>query len=147
MRPSPRSARSRLVSSLSGLAAICIAFVTMRAFFACVDTTPIVVVHDAFDPDASCLSCLQAPEGCADLLASCVDNPRCKPVYECMVRQSCLDLRTLDDKIKCGLPCAQEAGIDSVLDPVVSDYLVSLVGCGEAKCAEACNLQDASLGL
>ena len=65
----------------------------------------------------------------------------------CIVREACLDLRTLDDKISCALPCAQDAGILSTSDPVISTYLVGLVGCAQQKCAAACNLSDASLGL
>jgi hypothetical protein len=64
-----------------------------------------------------------------------------------MVREACLDLLTLDDKIKCGLPCAQDAGIESVTDPVISTHLVGLVACAQEKCAEACNISEGGVGL
>jgi hypothetical protein len=115
--------------------------------WACLDVTPIVVERDAFDPDASCLRCLEQPEGCASLIASCQEEARCKPAYACIVAQGCFDLRTIDDKIKCGLPCAQEAGVDNVSDPVITTYLLGLVACGQQKCAVSCNLQDATIGL
>ncbi len=119
-----------------------------RLLAGCLSVTPIIVERDAYGgPDASCLKCLQLPESCAGLIAACEDDPRCKPVYTCMVREMCLDLLTLDDKIKCGLPCAQDAGISSVSDPVVTTYLVGLVACGQEKCAEPCNLSDAGVGL
>jgi hypothetical protein len=133
----------RMVVILSSLLATLAA---VLLFWACLDTTPILVVRDAFDPDASCLRCLQQPEGCADLIASCETEAKCKGAYACMVAQTCLDLRTIDDKIKCGLPCAQEAGVESVSDPIVTTYLVGLVACGQEKCAEPCNLIDASIG-
>src|SRR5690242_18629535 len=108
-------------------------FFTLMALdlsWACLDVTPIIVERDAFQPDATCLRCLETPEGCRSLIDSCQANARCKPAYACMVERSCLDLLTIDDKIKCGLPCAQEAGVESLSDPIVSTYLLGLVSCG-----------------
>jgi hypothetical protein len=135
--------------AFSTLLMIVVALTGVRLIWACLDVTPIVVVRDAsIDPDASCLLCVQQPENCLDVIADCQGNPRCKPAFECIVRDSCLDLPTLDDKIKCGLPCAQEAGIETIDDPVISTHLVALVACGQSKCAVPCNLQDATtLGL
>ncbi|MDB4933493.1 MAG: hypothetical protein JWP87_465 [Labilithrix sp.] len=119
-----------------------------RLLSACLTVTPIIVERDAFGgPDAGCLKCLQGPEACAGLIEDCEGDPRCKPIYACMVRETCLDLLTLDDKIKCGLPCAQDAGIQSASDPVITTYLVGLVACGQEKCAGPCNLSDAGVGL
>lgn len=110
--------------------------------------TPIIVEEDsAIPPDATCVLCLESPGNCAELIDGCKADPRCVPVYVCMSREQCLDLPTLDDKIQCGLPCAVDAGITSLDDPLVDGYLVALVGCGRDKCAEPCNLADASLGL
>jgi hypothetical protein len=138
-----RRLKTLLVSSCS-LAALAFA---IEGFFACLDTTPIIVSTDAFQADAGCFKCLEQPENCLDNLQACVDDQRCKPAYDCIVAQSCLDLRTIDDKIKCGLPCAQEAGIESVTDPVVSTHLVGILACGQQKCAEPCNLDDSGVGL
>jgi hypothetical protein len=121
-----------------------------RLLSACLDITPIIVERDAHgggDSDASCLKCLEQPESCEGIIEQCQQDPRCIPVYKCIVREACLDLRTLDDKISCSLPCAQDAGILSSSDPVISTYLVGLVGCAQQKCAAACNLSDASIGL
>jgi len=137
--------RRKVIVSLASL--VVFSTCAMIAFWACLDTTPIVVSNDAFVADAGCLKCLEQPENCADIIQSCIDDPRCNPVYICIVAQSCLDLRTIDDKIKCGLPCAQEAGIEAVTDPVVSTYLVGVLACGQQKCAEPCNLDDSGVGL
>jgi hypothetical protein len=120
----------------------------LRLVSACLNVTPIIVERDAFaGPDAGCLECLQLPESCGGLIEQCANDPRCKPVYACVVRDTCLDLLTLDDKIKCALPCAQDAGIESVTDPVVSTYLVGLLACAQQKCAVSCNLGDGGIGL
>jgi hypothetical protein len=120
-----------------------------RLLSACLEITPIIVEKDAGGgaTDASCLKCLEAPENCEGIIEGCQQDPRCNPVYKCIVSAACLDLRTLDDKINCSLPCAQDAGILSLSDPVITTYLVGLVGCGQQKCAVACNLSDASIGL
>jgi len=121
-----------------------------RLLSACLEITPIIVEKDASggaDSDASCLKCLEAPETCDGIIEQCQQDPRCDPVYKCIVGEACLDLRTLDDKINCSLPCAQDAGILSASDPVISTYLVGLVGCAQQKCAAPCNLSDAGIGL
>jgi hypothetical protein len=128
-------------------ASLALLFGVVRLWAACLDVTPIIVEYDAFDPDASCLKCLQQPENCATNIAACEEVPKCKAAYACMVAQACLDLRRLDDKITCGLPCAQDAGVESVSDPVVTEHLLGFVECGQEKCPEPCNLVDASIGL
>jgi hypothetical protein len=122
---------------------------SFRSLSACLDVTPIIVDRDArgSEVDASCLKCLEQPENCEGIIDQCKLDPRCSPVYDCIAALACLDLRTLDDKINCSLPCAQDAGILSASDPVISNYLVGLVGCGQQKCVDPCNLSDASLGL
>ena len=144
-----RTRSSRPLKTLAvSLAAIALGSVLFWAgVSACLDTTPIVVESDAFVADAGCLKCLEEPENCKDTLQACIDDSRCNPAYVCIIAQKCLDLRTIDDKIKCGLPCAQEAGIESISDPVVSTYLVGILACGQQKCATPCNLDDASFGL
>jgi hypothetical protein len=117
----------------------------VKLFGACIDVRPIVVDNDAFDPDSSCLVCLQEPQNCADLIVSCEADAICNPTYTCMLARSCLDLRTIDDKIKCGLACAQEAGVHSLEDPTTA-YLVNFVSCGRQKCAGSCNIVDANIG-
>ncbi len=119
-----------------------------RLLSACLEITPIIVERDASAPaDAGCVKCLEQPDTCEGLIDQCRQDPRCIPVYACISALACLDLRTLDDKINCSLPCAQDAGILSASDPVVTTYLVGLVGCAKQKCAVPCNLSDASIGL
>jgi len=122
---------------------------SFRVLSACLDVTPIIVDRDgrATEADASCVKCLEQPDTCEGIIDQCKEDPRCQPVYVCISTLACLDLRTLDDKINCSLPCAQDAGILSASDPVISTYLVGLVGCAQQKCADPCNLSDASLGL
>ena len=122
---------------------------SFRVLSACLDVTPIIVDRDgrATEADASCVKCLEQPDTCEGIIDQCKEDPRCEPVYVCISALACLDLRTLDDKINCSLPCAQDAGILSANDPVISTYLVGLVGCAQQKCADPCNLSDASLGL
>ena len=69
------------------------------------------------------------------------------PEVEAILRESCFDLINLDDKINCGLPCAQDAGILSSSDPVISTYLVGLIACAQEKCAEPCHFSEAGVGL
>jgi hypothetical protein len=116
---------------------------------ACLEITPIIVERDASGApaDAGCVKCLEQPENCEGIIDQCKQDPRCIPVYACISALACLDLRTLDDKINCSLPCAQDAGIVSSSDPVITTYLVGLVGCAQQKCAVSCNLSDASIGL
>ena len=134
----------RALLLLMTLAALVVGF---RVLAACLTITPIIVERDASTGDAGCLTCLQDPGTCEGLIDQCQNDPRCKPVYACIVRDTCLDLLTLDDKIKCSLPCAQDAGIVSVNDPVVSTYLIGLVACAQEKCAVRCNLGEGGIGL
>ena len=132
------------------LFAVTVLLGSFRVLSACLDVTPIIVERDAsaaVEGDASCLKCLEQPDTCEGIIDQCKEDPRCQPVYVCITSLACLDLRTLDDKINCSLPCAQDAGILSASDPVISTYLVGLVGCAQQKCADPCNLSDASLGL
>lgn len=120
-----------------------------RFLSACLTIEPIIVERDASatSGDASCLPCLEQPETCVGLIEQCQGDPRCKPAFECIERESCFERPTLDDKINCGLPCAQDAGIQSATDPVIATYLVGLVACAQEKCAVPCNLSDAGVGL
>jgi hypothetical protein len=131
------------------LSSLIVAAALVRLAPACLEITPIIVEKEASSvgADAGCVRCLETPGNCLDLIDSCKTDTRCLPVYECMSREQCLDLPTLGDKITCGLPCAADAGVTRLDDPLVKDYLIALVGCGRDKCAEPCNLGDASLGL
>ncbi len=123
---------------------------SFRLLSACLDITPIIVDRDARGGGAGgtgCLKCLEQPATCEGIVDQCNLDPRCTPVFACIVRLECFDLPTLDDKINCALPCAQDAGIVSADDPVITNYLVGFVGCAQQKCATECDLSDAGLGL
>ncbi len=140
--PAPIPARGSLA-----VAIVVTGLFTMRAMTGCLDVTPIVVVHDASRATVPCVSCLERANACAPLIDECkATETRCPPIYACMAA-SCLDLPTLDDKIRCGLPCAQEGGVTSVDDPIVGKYMVGLIECAREKCTVQCNIQDASVNL
>ncbi len=120
--------------------------VGLRVLAACVDTTPIVIDKgDTFQEDASCLSCLETPAACGELIGQCKADTRCLPVYDCLLAEHCLDLESFDDKINCGIPCAQSEGIVSLNDPVVSTYMAGLVRCSTEQCAIPCNVGDSGV--
>ena len=127
-------------------AALVLAYGVVHLGAGCLDVNPVIVEYDAFVPDAQCLVCLQQPDACGDVISSCEGDLLCKPTYACMLVLGCLDLRTIDDKIKCGLACAQDAGLTHIDDPTTA-YLVNLVSCGQKKCTVPCNLVDANIGL
>lgn len=127
---------------------------------ACVDVTPIHVEKRAPEaappppvdagedaPDANrappCLGCLE--DRCSALTDTCKEDPRCAPAYTCIVHRSCFDLPTLQDKIECGLPCAVEAGISAIEDPVVQVHLAGMIACAQEKCVVECNFGDAAV--
>src|SRR3954453_2323338 len=117
-----------------------------RLLSACLTIEPVIVEHPDARTSGGCLAGVELPEKCAGIIEQCqAADPRCKPAFSCIEREACFDLLTLDDKILCGLPCAQDAGIQSADDPVISTYLVGLVGCAQEKCAVPCNLSDASV--
>jgi hypothetical protein len=131
---------------MSGRVLFALAFVpavALAAVFACVDVTPIFVApRDAgFLADASCSTCLEDPSGCSDRIESCRVDPRCGPVLACVEKERCFDRPTLDDKLTCGLPCAEDGGITSTDDPTVT-YLLNVLQCGQTRCPVACNLGD-----
>ncbi len=135
--------------SLSILLTLAVLVAGFRLVSACLTIEPVVVEKDAKGVgNGECLRCIEEPATCAGLIDECrAKYPACGPAFECIRREACFDLLTLDDKINCGLPCAQDAGIVSAADPVVSTYLVGLVACAQQKCALQCNLSDAGIGL
>ena len=126
--------------------ALAFALVSIGALLSCLDVTPIVVPpRDAgLLAEASCTTCLELPNdqhGCKDTLDRCRADPRCAPVLACVELASCFDRPILDDKLNCGLPCAQEAGITTTNDPTIA-YLLDVLQCGKQECGLACNLSD-----
>lgn len=119
---------------------------------ACADTTPVLVIDERNDastldaPEASsaltaCLQCLTTPDnpgpGCADEIAACEANAKCKITLECAVRKECFLAPSREDLINCGTACTDEAGIKTESDPSVA-LAASLDGCIEINCASVC---------
>ena len=121
----------------------------LRLLSACLYFTPITVERDAQSGGAGeCARCIDQPGNCIGIIEQCKKaDPRCDPAYTCILRENCFDLINLDDKINCGLPCAQDAGILSSSDPVISTYLVGLIACAQEKCADPCHFSEAGVGL
>lgn len=134
----------RARSPLAIAIAVALGSAAVHAIVGCLDVTPIVLERDASaGADTPCLQCLEQPQTCNTIMTECrASDPRCGAALDCMRSQACLDLPTLDDKIKCGLPCAQDAGVVSLSDPIVDRYLVALVQCGQDRCPVPCNLVD-----
>jgi hypothetical protein len=129
------------------ISALVVLVIGLRSLSACLEVEPIVVEKDSTRGSGGCLACLELPESCSGIIEECQADPRCKPAFQCIEREACFELLTLDDKINCGLPCAADAGIQAASDPVVSVYLVGLVACAQQKCAAPCNLSDGGIGL
>ena len=122
------------------------ALVTALAVIACLDLTPIHVPSkdSGLLADASCTRCLA--DDCTPVLDGCRADPRCAPVLVCLEALSCFDEPVLDQKINCGLPCLEDAGITTTTDPVV-DRLQALIQCGQSSCPIDCNVGDGGLSL
>ena len=132
---------------LTGAIGAACAFALARASGGCLDITPDVVPpRDASDitPGEPCRTCIEAQ--CAADLGTCVSDARCKPVYDCMATNACLDHKDFNVKISCTLPCLTDAGLTTAGDPAV-DTLVKVVQCGEAHCATECNIGDSGVDL
>jgi hypothetical protein len=129
------------------IATLASALFALRLTVACLDITPIVVEREVSEAETECFACLEDPMACGAIIDACYADPRCAPVYACIEKERCLDRPILDDKLLCGLPCAADAGITRIEDPIVDTYLVGLLACAKAKCEAACDLTDASIGL
>ncbi len=141
-------ARKRALA-VAALAFACFAPLTLVAS-ACLDVTPVVLPPKdaAFAGDGSCTACLELPaaqHGCDDQLSACRQDPGCAPVLTCIQTLDCFDRPSIDEKLTCGAPCIQEAGITAVDDPRVV-ALLNVVKCGQRQCGVACNLGDGGLG-
>jgi hypothetical protein len=128
-----------------------VALVTLATTAGCYDLTPIYVApkEAGLIADAGCTKCLEkAPEdnGCDDILSECNADPRCAGVVACLEAFSCFDRQGLDDKLNCGLPCTNDAGITTTGDPVITT-LLDLVRCAQVHCPIECQLGDAALSI
>jgi hypothetical protein len=142
--------RRRLLLAIALVLAL-LAVVTAATTVGCYDVTPIYVApkEAGLIADAGCSKCLNKPvpdNGCADNVAECHADERCAGVLACLEALECLDRPGLDDKLNCGLPCANEAGITTTTDPVITT-LLDLVKCAQLHCSIECDLGDGGLGV
>ena len=137
------------------------------ALSACLDMTPIEfapAVPEAAPPpppiiDAGpdvpdvdtrppCELCLESPDqpgpGCADELAACRADTKCKATYDCVLANGCLTKGSQKKMILCGLPCAENAGILTQDEPAAV-LVLKVVACVQGACASACKVGDAGI--
>jgi hypothetical protein len=136
-RTRSRSPRSR--SYRPAVAALALIAVSLVGLHACLDTNAIDFVPaplttlppadagtDAEDADLRrpCQRCAEAPDepgpGCGSAIAACVADPVCALVYQCALAKGCLEKADQHDSVTCGVPCAEEAGVRTTTDPVVT---------------------------
>lgn len=139
------------------IAALLIGASTALALFACIDLDPVEIASDTPDvvlldvhaidasdgaPDVDyrtpCVLCLEKDSGaCVSSLANCSNDPQCLQILECAAQIGCLALPTVQAVVGCGIPCAQEAGLQSQFDPPGVEILALLL-CGQKNCQGVC---------
>ena len=157
---SPRSRASR--PGLVGLVLTALTAASLVGLYACLDTNaidfvpapittlaPVDAGPDVEDADLRrpCQRCVESPDepgpGCGNAVAACVDDPVCVLVYQCALSRGCLEKADQRESVSCGVPCAEEAGVRSSSDPVVT-LILGVTNCiaGNA-CGAICTGADA----
>lgn len=67
----------------------------------------------------------------------CGKDGRCTNAFQCLEFASCIEGRSRDEAVSCGLPCAQQAGITTQEDPSAK-LLLGLLDCAVAQCPTDC---------
>jgi hypothetical protein len=159
---------TRLGKSLVGASFVAAAAIG-GTFAACLDLSPVAYDADSgvSSPDASidvgaearadadaaapgpCLRCLTreddaAPPGCADEIAICLANTKCANIYACAVAAHCFEQPSFRDIVNCGLPCIEQAHIDTNTDPAIT-LIYNIATCAQSSCNGPCRIGDASL--
>jgi hypothetical protein len=115
----------------------------LRLAAGCLEFSPIVVERETVvDSGRACLTCVKGDAGCAQNVETCLAKPRCAPIFACIETNDCFERLTIGDKIQCGLPCAVDAGITNVDDPIVQVDLVAMITCAQTSCAAVCGEAD-----
>jgi hypothetical protein len=148
--------------ALAGLAGLPVIAASLLCLHACLDTNAIDFVPapittlppgdagtDAEDADLRrpCQRCVEAPDepgpGCGNAVAACVADPVCALVYECALAKGCLEKADQHDSVTCGVPCAEEAGVRTTTDPVVT-LILGVTDCvANTACGAICTGADA----
>jgi hypothetical protein len=108
----------------------------------CVDTSALDYVPPSAEGGSgsppACIECLTGQTGpCAAEYARCLEFPVCEAVMQCLIDKGCVLLPNPNDRVSCGLPCAQEHGLLSGSDPAI-EFLASINVCGLANCLDDC---------
>ncbi len=127
------------------------------ALYACLDTNaidftpkasplapPVDASADAGDADfrRPCQVCTESPDdaggGCGTEVAACVNDPVCSQIYACALGHLCFEKTSQRDTLVCGVPCAEEAGVTSTVDPAIT-MILGITGClFSGPCAAIC---------
>jgi hypothetical protein len=128
-----------------------IAALIAMAMHGCLDITEIAVAEpdagdDApvrdVDPDGPrpCEQCLRTPRdpgpGCRESLDVCFGDTACQATVTCAIALGCVELGNQDAVIRCGTPCAVEAGLDPSTSSI--NYVIDLVSCATTTCGPIC---------
>ncbi|MFO0679470.1 MAG: TonB-dependent receptor plug domain-containing protein [Polyangiaceae bacterium] len=162
LRPRPGSGRTMRIRRgpalfVIGTASAVVLGVGLAAT-GCLDLTPIEIVPKEAGPkpkrdvgpdevdggDPSCLACVQRPNaelGCADEIATCVADPKCNLTYQCVIEEQCFEEFSQEDKIRCGFPCVERAGVVSLTDKTIG-LILTVVKCAENGCQVPCHIGD-----
>ena len=135
-------------------ATLAIAFVAATigmAVHGCLDITEVriaepdagadVAIRDV-DPDGPrpCEQCLRTPRdpgpGCLESLDVCFADDKCQATLTCAMALGCIELGNQDAVIRCGTPCAVEAGLDPTTPSI--NYVIDLVSCATTSCGPIC---------
>lgn len=99
----------------------------------CVDTSPLPYTPNAKDASSDvtaldgsweriCEACIEQEPTCS--YSNCQANPQCLAFHQCVMDLGCLVYPDLQpDRLDCGQPCLQKAGILDYTNPVVGLYL------------------------
>jgi hypothetical protein len=157
-----RSPSRRPRPSTPALAALSLIGASFLGLHACLDTNAIDFVPAAITtlppvdagPDAEdadlrrpCQRCVESPDdpgpGCGNAVAACVADPVCVLVYQCALARGCLEKADQHDSVTCGVPCAEEAGVRTTTDPVVT-LILGVTDCiANNACGAICTGADA----
>ncbi len=124
----------------------------------CLDLTPIVIIPPEASPkpkrDAevdgsdggavTCLACIKRPNaelGCDDEIRTCLAETKCNLAYQCILERDCFEEYSQQDKILCGYPCVEKAGVVSLTDKTI-ELILSVVSCAEKGCQVPCHISD-----
>jgi hypothetical protein len=101
-------------------------------------TMPDVTINDAGASLQGCYDCAQ--ENCADKLAACEADDKCRTLMLCFFEDGCVDAtQQYGVDLTCALSCAGKAGISNFQDPSAMMGL-AVANCMNEACPEDCGI-------